>query len=91
MAARKPSQKTKAKYREEYKKFQSSEKQKKARARRNRDRAKAEKAGKVKKGDNLHVDHSDGFAKGRVRVIPASKNLWKKEKSRLKGSKRKKR
>lgn len=74
-------------YKDEYEKFQSSEEQKKKRAERNRNRRKAEREGRVKKGDGKDIHHDSSGA----RVEPASVNRGRKEKSRLKGSKRKKR
>ena len=76
----------KRKYKKEYKKFQSSEEQKKKRAKRNKNRAEAEKDGRVKKGDGKDVHHEGK----KTTVMPASENRGKKEKSRVKGSKRKK-
>lgn len=72
-------------YKDEYEKFQSSESSKKDRAKRNRLRRLFTKLGKVKKGDGNHVHHQGDKAE----VMPASKNLGMREKSRLKGSKRK--
>jgi len=72
----------------EYKKFKSSPAAKKKATLRKRDRRAAIKSGKVKKWDNTrHVHHSPS---GKIRVISAKRNLWMKEKSRLKGSKRNK-
>jgi len=76
----------KRKYKKEYNKFQSSEEQKKKRAKRNKNRAEAEKDGRVKKGDGKDVHHEGK----KTKVMSASENRGKKEKSRLKGSKRKK-
>lgn len=73
-------------YKKEYKKFQSTEEQKKKRAKRNKNRAEAKKAGRVKKGDGKDVHHKGD----KTKVMSASKNRGKKEKSRVKGSKRKK-
>jgi hypothetical protein len=73
-------------YKDEYEKFQSSEEQKKKRAQRNRDRRKAEREGKVKKGDGKDVHHKKD---GGTIVMSASENRGIREKSRLKGSKRK--
>jgi hypothetical protein len=72
-------------YKDEYKKFQSSEKSKKDRAKRNGLRRLFTRLGKVRKGDGKHVHHEGDKAE----VMPASKNLGMPEKSRLKGSKRK--
>ena len=47
------------------------------------------KGGLVKKGDGMDVHHPKGLYSKTVTIITASKNRGKKEKSRLKGSKRK--
>jgi hypothetical protein len=73
-------------YKDEYEKFQSSEEQKKRRALRNKNRRKAEREGRVKKGDGNDIHHDSNG----TRVEPASVNRGRKEKSRLKGSERKK-
>ena len=55
-------------------------------AARNRDRRKAEKEGRVKKGDGKDVHHPNGYSKGSKTVVePAEKNRGRKEKSRKKG------
>ena len=72
-------------YKKEYKKFQSSKKQKKNRAARNRRRRRLLRMGLVKKGDGKDIHHKGG----KVTVMKASKNRGMREKSRLKGSKRK--
>lgn len=68
-------------YDSDYEKFQSSPEQKKARAARNRNRRKAEKEGKVRKGDGKDIDHIDGNPKNNskknLRVISRSKNRAK--------------
>lgn len=67
-------------YRREYDNYQGSEEQKKNRAKRNAARAKMAKAGKVKKGDGMDVDHTKAISKGggnatsNLRVKPKSKN-----------------
>lgn len=71
-------------------KYQSSETQKKNRASRNRVRAKAMKRGIVKKGDGMDMHHHKGIKSDSAVKISASKNRGMPEKSRLKGSKRKK-
>ncbi len=76
-------------YADEYKKFQSSKKQKQDRAKRNKARRHALKSGRVRKGDNFDLHHPNGI-NGKVVKMHKSKNRGKKEKSRLKGSKRKK-
>ena len=78
-------------YKKEYAKFQASKKQKQNRAKRNKARRVATKAGRVKKGDKKDVHHPKGVNSKRTVVLPRSKNRGVKEKSRLKGSTRKKR
>ena len=77
-------------YKKEYKKFQSSTTSKKNRAIRNKARRGALKVGKVRKGDNKDIHHSKGINSSRTTVLSRSKNRGIREKSRLKGSKRKK-
>ena len=77
-------------YKKEYKKFQSSTTSKKNRAKRNKARRAALKVGKVRKGDNKDIHHSKGINSSRTTVLSRSKNRGIREKSRLKGSKRKK-
>ena len=72
-------------YKDEYKKFQSSDKQKKERAKRNKNRRRLLRGGKVSKGDGLDIHHKGN----NLTVMSASKNRGMPEKSRLKGSKRK--
>jgi hypothetical protein len=72
-------------YRKEYDDYHGSEEQKKRRAQRNAARRKAQKAGKVKKGDDKEVDHTAMNRKGkldnsRVRVISRAKNRRKQPK-----------
>lgn len=73
-------------YKQEYEDFQSSEEQKKKRAKRNKDRRKAEREGRVSRGDGNDIHHR---ADGSTVVEPASRNRGRREKSRLKGSTRK--
>tara|TARA_R110002050_G_scaffold65566_3_gene141891 strand:+ start:54 stop:305 length:252 start_codon:yes stop_codon:yes gene_type:complete len=73
-------------YKDEYKKFQGTEKQKKLRVIRNRNRRKLERCGVVKKGDGKDIHHVGDV----LTVMDASKNRGLLEKSRLKKSKRKK-
>ena len=65
----------------EYKKYHSSTKMKKERALRNKNRRKAERDGRVKKGDGKHIDHKDGNPKNNskknLRVISAKRNRTK--------------
>mgnify|MGYP003138432461 FL=1 len=72
-------------YKDEYEKFQSSDKQKKERAKRNKNRRRLMRGGKVSKGDGLDIHHKGD----NLTVMSASKNRGMPEKSRLKGSKRK--
>lgn len=72
-------------YKKEYKKFQSSTKAKKKRAALNKYNR---KKGTYGNGDGLDASHKGGRIAG---FESASKNRGRKEKSRLKGSKRKKR
>ena len=55
---------TSAKNRRIYKKYHASKKAKKERAMRNAARRKAEKAGKVRKGDGKEIDHKRPISKG---------------------------
>jgi hypothetical protein len=66
-------------YRKEYENYQGSEEQKKKRAQRNAARRKAEREGKVTKGDGKDVAHSKAMDKGGknsdgTRVESASRN-----------------
>lgn len=76
----------------EYIKFQSSEKAKSERASRNSARRSALRSGLVHKGDGKDVDHirgvNAGNGKSNIRILSASENRGRKQKSRLKGSKR---
>lgn len=62
-------------------KYNGSAEQKKRRAERNASRRKMEKAGKVRKGDNLDVDHKNHNTKDQssknLRVMDKSKNRAK--------------
>ena len=51
-------------YKKEYANYQGTEEQKKKRAKRNAARRKAERAGKVKKGDGKDVAHKKALDKG---------------------------
>lgn len=77
-------------YKKEYAKFQASKKQKQNRAKRNKARRAALKSGRVTKGDNKDIHHNRGINSSRTTVLSRSKNRGIREKSRLKGSKRKK-
>lgn len=79
--------------RHEYDKFQSSTTAKKNRAARNSARRSAIKKGIVRKGDGKDIDHIRGVSAGNgssnLRVLSASKNRGRNEKSRKRGSKHK--
>jgi hypothetical protein len=70
-------------YKDEYKKFQSSEEQKKYRAARNKARREATREGRVHKGDGKDIDHMRPLSKGgstgksNTRVISRSANRAK--------------
>lgn len=85
---------TKAGIKHEYEKFQSSAKAKSERAARNSARRAAMRKGLVHKGDGKDVDHIRGVAAGNgssnLRVMSASANRGRRQKSRKRGSKRKK-
>lgn len=68
-------------YKKEYEKFHSDPKAIEERRKRNGRRRKAMKEGRVKKGDGMHIHHTATTET----VMPASKNMGMKEKSRLKG------
>ena len=65
----------------EYKKYHSSTRMKKERALRNKNRRKAEREGRVQKGDGKHIDHKDGNPKNNskknLRVVSAKSNRKK--------------
>lgn len=72
-------------YDKEYREYHASPEQKKRRAQRNAARRKAERDGKVRKGDNKEVDHIGANRKGkldngRVRVISRKANRRKQPK-----------
>lgn len=83
---------TKAGYKHEYEKYQSSAKAKAERASRNSARRQAIREGRVHKGDNKDIDHKNSNplqnSKSNLRVVSQKTNRGKKEDSRLKGSKR---
>ncbi len=56
-------------YREEYDDYHGTPLQKKRRADRNRARRKAERQGKVRKGDGKEVDHIGSHRTGRLRNV----------------------
>ena len=65
-------------YKKDYEQFQSSPKQIRDRSARNGARRKAEKQGKVKKGDGKDVHHVDGNPQNNsstnIRIVPKSEN-----------------
>lgn len=72
-------------YKKEYKDYHGTEEQKKRRAQRNAARRKAERSGKVSKGDGKEVDHVGANRKGklnnsRVRVVSKRTNRRKQPK-----------
>lgn len=72
-------------YRKEYDEYHGTEEQKKRRAQRNKDRRKAQRAGRVSKGDGKEVHHPDAKRKGkslgsRTRVMSKSANRKKQPK-----------
>lgn len=76
----------------EYSRFQSSKKAKRDRASRNTARRRAEREGRVRKGDGKEVDHIDSNPRRNVssnlRVVSRRTNRAKKENSRRRGSRR---
>lgn len=76
----------------EYSRFQSSKKAKKDRAARNRNRRRAEREGRVRKGDGKEIDHVDSNPRhngpSNLRVVSRRTNRAKKENSRRRGSRR---
>ena len=75
-------------YKQEYLTYGSTTKAKKDRAARNKARRQGLKVGKVRKGDGKDLHHPDGPRSKKTVAMSASKNRGKKEKSRVKGSKR---
>jgi hypothetical protein len=57
-------------YREEYDEYHAKPEQKKRRADRNHARRKAEREGRVSKGDGKELDHTGSHRKGRLRNVP---------------------
>lgn len=84
---------TKAGIAHEYEAFQSSSKSISERSARNSARRTALKKGAVHKGDGKDVDHIHGVSAGNgssnLRVLSASENRGRREKSRKRGSRRK--
>lgn len=79
-------------YKREYKRFQSSKKAKRDRASRNTARRRAEREGRVSKGDGKEIDHKNSRATdnrpSNLRVVSRTTNRKKKENSRRRGSRR---
>lgn len=84
----KESQKKARNYSRENKKFSSSPAAKKKATERKANRRAALKSGRVSKFDGKDIHHTTSW---KTRVMSAGANRWKKEASRVKGSKRKKR
>ena len=84
-------------YKEEYKRYGAGKKDKVNRAARNKNRARAERAGKVHKGDGKDVSHKKamhnggGNGKGNLKVQSKSKNRSHHINKATKGSQRPKR
>lgn len=76
----------------EYSRFQSSKKAKRDRASRNTARRRAEREGRVHKGDGKEIDHVDSNPRhngsSNLRVVSRRTNRTKKENSRRRGSRR---
>lgn len=62
--------KRKRDYRKEYDEYHAKPEQKKRRADRNAARRKAEREGRVRKGDGKEVDHLGSHRKGRLKNVP---------------------
>lgn len=79
-------------YTREYRRFQSSKKAKRDRASRNTARRRAEREGRVSKGDGKEIDHVDSNPRhngsSNLRVVSRRTNRAKKENSRRRGSRR---
>ena len=77
-------------YKKEYADFHGTEEEKKNRAKRNSARRKLKKAGRVKKGDGMDVDHKKPLASGggngagNLRVQPKSVNRSRNKKRKTK-------
>lgn len=76
----------------ELSRFQSSRKAKQDRAARNTARRRAERAGRVRKGDGKEIDHKDSVAThnspSNLRVVSRTFNRSRRENSRRRGSRR---
>jgi hypothetical protein len=69
-------------YAKEYRDYHAKPEQKKRRADRNAARRKAEKEGKVHKGDGREVDHLGSHRTGRLKNVPTKVVTQKKNRSR---------
>ena len=80
--------------RHEYDRYQSSKKAKRDRAARNTARRRAEREGRVHKGDGKEIDHIQGLSSGgsnsrdNIRVVSRKFNRSRKQNSRRRGSRR---
>jgi hypothetical protein len=79
-------------YKREYSRFQSSKKAKRDRAARNTARRRAEREGRVHKGDEKEIDHKNSTPTdnrpANLIVVSRRTNRAKKENSRRRGSRR---
>lgn len=94
MALKRDARGTLRDYAREYRRFQSSKKAKRDRASRNTARRRAEREGRVHKGDGKEIDHKNSRATdnrpSNLRVVSRTTNRKKKENSRRRGSRRNK-
>lgn len=74
--------KAKRNYRKEYDDYHGKPEQKRRRAERNRARRKAQREGRVHKGDNKEVDHTGSHRKGSLRNVPTRVVSRKRNRSR---------
>lgn len=92
MALRRDARGTLRDYTREYSRFQSSKKAKRDRASRNTARRRAEREGRVHKGDGKEIDHRNSSPTDNrpfnLRVVSRHTNRAKKENSRRRGSRR---
>ena len=78
--------KKKRNYREEYDEYHASEEQKMRRAQRNKARRKAIRQGRVRKGDNLELDHTGSHRTGSLASVPT--RVVSRHKNRIRQPKR---
>jgi hypothetical protein len=69
-------------YKKEYRDYHAKPEQKKRRADRNRARRKAQREGRVHKGDGKEVDHKGSHRTGRLRDVPTRVVSRKQNRSR---------